>query len=269
MIGNLCKKGHFLCQNACNFLVIQCRNAGHSKWQNIKHIKGLKDAEKSQTFGKIGRHMKVAVAEGGSTDPKSNLKLAQIIEQAKRANMPQATIASILKSSQADKSGAKSHLIEIKGPGSCIILCEVFTSNLNQLKQSIATSLKKTGAKFGDGGGMHIFEEKGIIEAEIPENLLGKAEEMIIESATDHAIESGAEDVRIDDKTLLFLCGKSNLNSVVTELENFKYKVTSASVEFIPLKTQSLQEMELQSCANLYERLQNMPELVKLTDNIA
>lgn len=43
-----------------------------------------------------------------------NLKLHQIIEQAKRANMPNASIQSILKSCLADKTQAKSHLLEIK-----------------------------------------------------------------------------------------------------------------------------------------------------------
>lgn len=38
------------------------RYAGHSKWQNIKHTKGEKDAQRADTFTKLGRYMKVAVA---------------------------------------------------------------------------------------------------------------------------------------------------------------------------------------------------------------
>lgn len=37
------------------------RYAGHSKWQNIKHIKGEKDAQRSEIFTKLGRYMRVAV----------------------------------------------------------------------------------------------------------------------------------------------------------------------------------------------------------------
>lgn len=43
-----------------NSLIIK-RFAGHSKWANIKHIKGLKDAERSKVFTKLGRQIKVAV----------------------------------------------------------------------------------------------------------------------------------------------------------------------------------------------------------------
>lgn len=37
------------------------RYAGHSKWQNIRHIKGEKDAQRAQLFTKLGRQMKGAV----------------------------------------------------------------------------------------------------------------------------------------------------------------------------------------------------------------
>jgi hypothetical protein len=37
------------------------RNAGHSKWANIKHIKAAKDAEKSLTFQKVAQLIRLAV----------------------------------------------------------------------------------------------------------------------------------------------------------------------------------------------------------------
>jgi len=37
------------------------RNAGHSKWANIKHIKAAKDAQKSVTFQKMAQLIRLAV----------------------------------------------------------------------------------------------------------------------------------------------------------------------------------------------------------------
>jgi hypothetical protein len=37
------------------------RNAGHSKWANIKHIKAAKDAQKSLTFQKMAQLIRLAV----------------------------------------------------------------------------------------------------------------------------------------------------------------------------------------------------------------
>lgn len=37
------------------------RNAGHSKWANIKHIKATKDAQKSVTFQKMAQLIRLAI----------------------------------------------------------------------------------------------------------------------------------------------------------------------------------------------------------------
>lgn len=37
------------------------RNAGHSKWANIKHIKAGKDAQKSVIFQKMSRLIRLAI----------------------------------------------------------------------------------------------------------------------------------------------------------------------------------------------------------------
>lgn len=61
MFKNLAKK----CFNIHEIVTVSNqvikRYAGHSKWQNIKHIKGEKDAQRSLLFTKLGRMMKVAV----------------------------------------------------------------------------------------------------------------------------------------------------------------------------------------------------------------
>lgn len=38
------------------------RFAGHSKWQNIRHIKQEKDAERSAIFKSLATRMKIAIA---------------------------------------------------------------------------------------------------------------------------------------------------------------------------------------------------------------
>lgn len=91
-----------------------------------------------------------------------------------------------------------------------------------------------------------------------------------MESATDHAIESGAEDVKLlDDGYLQFTCGKSNVSAVAAKLEEMGYKVTSASVEFLPLQLTALQDAEMDQCKKLYDKLEALPEVTRLADNIA
>ncbi len=38
-----------------------CVFAGHSKWANIKHTKGLKDGQRALEFGRLSRMIRMAV----------------------------------------------------------------------------------------------------------------------------------------------------------------------------------------------------------------
>lgn len=112
----------------------------------------------------------------------------------------------------------------------------------------------------------HLFEHKGVIEtkAENAANL-----DVIVEKATEHAIEAGAEDVRLEGETLQFICDPKAFMSVQNNLEQLGYKITYSNVDFVPIKLQSLTENEIDTCAVLYEKLEKIPEVVKLYDNIA
>lgn len=114
---------------------------------------------------------------------------------------------------------------------------------------------------------MYCFQEKGIIEVAVDSE---KPEDELLETSTEHAIEAGAEDVKFIVKNVLqFSCGKSNLSSVVAELEKLGYKITNASVEYIPIKYQNVQDSDLETCQSLYQKLEALPEVVRLFDNIA
>ncbi|ENN81703.1 hypothetical protein YQE_01908, partial [Dendroctonus ponderosae] len=215
--------------------LIAKRFAGHSKWANIRHVKGTKDAQRGLLFGKLSRQIKVAVTEGGSIDPTKNPKLKQIIDQCKRFNMPSATMQSVLKSCSADKTVMKLCTFDFK-------------------------------AKFIDGSGLHLFEEKGIIQAE-NETLSSKPEEEQLEMATEHAIESNAEEVTVEDKIFSFLCNKDHFAQAQDNLEKFGYQIITASVDYIPQKTQRLNESEFAAYEKLMGKLYEMTEVVRVFDN--
>lgn len=112
-----------------------------------------------------------------------------------------------------------------------------------------------------------LFTEKGIIEAEF------KASEdssEALEKATDDAIEVGAEDVvAIENNILQFLCGHTNLRSVTTGLEGRGYNVLSATIEYLPLQYQKLNDKDMETYEKLHEKLEKVPEVVRIINNIA
>lgn len=121
-------------------------------------------------------------------------------------------------------------------------------------------------AKFIEGSGLHLFEEKGIIQAE-NETLCSKPEEEQLEIATDHAIESNAEEVEVEDKIFCFLCNKDHFAQAQDNLEKLGYKIIAASVDYIPQKTQLLNESEFAAYEKLISKLYEMTEVVRVFDN--
>lgn len=51
----------FLKNAAAKIHVSSSKLAGHSKWANIKHIKGLKDAQRAAQFARLSRFIRMAV----------------------------------------------------------------------------------------------------------------------------------------------------------------------------------------------------------------
>ncbi|XP_012255420.2 translational activator of cytochrome c oxidase 1 isoform X1 [Athalia rosae] len=240
------------------------RYAGHSKWANIKHDKAIKDAKRALNFNKLRRMMSVAIAEGRNANPANNLKLAQIIEHAKKSNMPMSSIKDVLAKAQAVKEATKTGIQEIRGPGGCIVLVEYATDNLVAFKQNLNTLLRKTSCSSADSGAQHLFERKGIVTTEIKGNL---------GTAVEDAIQVDAEDVVEgtdgDDKEFQFLCEPGLVFKVKQKLLDLNYTVKSSSVQYIPYKMIDLSDSDLELAAALCDKLTAIEDVIVLHDNIA
>lgn len=59
--------------------------AGHNKWSKVKHKKKFTDLEKSRTIHKYVTLITSAIKAGGGPDPDSNVRLAGVIESARKA----------------------------------------------------------------------------------------------------------------------------------------------------------------------------------------
>ncbi|BES94379.1 DUF28 [Nesidiocoris tenuis] len=245
---------------------VSVRNAGHSKWANIRHIKGEKDLEKSKLITFTLQRIRTAIQEGGSANPDHNIHLAQIIEVAKKKNVPIATIQSCLKNAQADKSNPKILWFEIRGPRNCFLIAQALCEHPKKSKDMMSSIIRRNGVQWADNVGKSMFEQKGIIVATVPEGSTGDP----MEKAVDDAIECGAEEVEPTDQTgeLVFFCSLQDMNIVRTKLESKNYKVISAEFEFIPKMTVALNDQETEVMAKLMNKIDEHPDVVKVYTNI-
>jgi YebC/PmpR family DNA-binding regulatory protein len=163
--------------------------AGHSHWSKIKRAKGATDAKRGKVWSKISR--KIIIAAKGGGDPRDNLSLRYVIEEAKAANMPRDTIEkAILKGT--GELGAENYeaaTYEGYGPGGIAILIEALTNNRSRTAPDLRAIFERADGNLGLSGSVAFqFTKQGIIGIKSD----AVAEDKLLEAALD----AGAEDVR-------------------------------------------------------------------------
>ncbi|XP_076033558.1 putative transcriptional regulatory protein Teth514_1449 isoform X2 [Oratosquilla oratoria] len=246
-------------QNASLTPVIKRTMAGHSKWANIRHTKAAKDMERQKVFSKMTRLIKLAIKEGGGTDPKLNSSLARAIEQARGSNMPNTSIQNALKSAQKGQDNAQSYRMEYRGPAGSFFLVDILSDNLRRTKIELSTTLKKLMVEEVQGSAGHLFEEKGVI-------ITNKSKS--IEEAMDHAIDIGVEDVTLEDEGLKFLCAPEEFVKVKQSLEALDYATEYASVDFLPVQPVSVPDTYMEEIDKIVKRIEDNDDVIKVHLNI-
>uniref|UniRef100_A0A8D8G650 Probable transcriptional regulatory protein Teth514_1449 n=1 Tax=Culex pipiens TaxID=7175 RepID=A0A8D8G650_CULPI len=241
--------------------------AGHSKWQNIRHIKALNDGRKSTLFIKLARQMRLAMQAGGP-NPAVNATLRAAIDEALKKNMPNSTIQGVLKKFATQQSAAqlKKFTVEIKAFDQVNLICVLYTDRFTQLKMEMATTLRKNFSNFSEV--KHMFDEQGYVEAIASEN---KAGSDLLSACTEDAIEAGAEDVEImneESRLIRFLCDPNEIDRVRTQLEKLGYAVEHSEHAFFPKSTIKLNPDATEAYEKLKEKLQAMDGVEDLYDNV-
>lgn len=239
--------------------------AGHSKWQNIRHIKALTDGRKSVLFIKLGRQIRLAIQAGGP-NPAVNTALRATIDEALKQNMPNSTIQGILKKSAQNTGQLKKFTLEIKAFDQINMICVLYTDRFTQLKIEMATTLRKNFSVFSDV--KQLFDEQGYLEAIAPENV---PTEELLSVCTEHAIEVGAEDVEVmdkDSKLIRFLCDPIDVDRVKNQLEKLSYTVEHSEHAFFPRSTIKLNPDAAEAYEKLKEKLKAIDGVEDLYDNV-
>lgn len=131
--------------------------AGHSKWKQIKHKKESLDKGRSRLFSKLTNIIQVAARDGA--DPQFNPVLRNAIAQAKRQNLPQATIERAVQKAK-ERDGLESLLVEAYGPEGTGLLIEAITDNRNRTVNELKSLFKSYETKLAEPGSLSWAFEK-------------------------------------------------------------------------------------------------------------
>lgn len=247
------------------------RYAGHSHWQNIRHIKAAKDAHKMSMTDKYMRIIEVAVKSGGgSTDPKLNRALAHAIENAKKTQV--VSNASI---EQAIRRGAgidkpknlKSANYEIVMEHGVLLVLDVETGNISKFGNELKQILKKHTCRQARGV-KEQFQQKGFVRVSGRED----GGTLDPDTALEVGIEHGAEDVvEIDGESKMceFLCHPNDYFALSKALTSNGYVIAECGLKFVPHVPITVPEEHLEVVVKLCDELERHSDIVAVHTNIA
>ena len=243
--------------------------SGHSHCKTVKRVKDAHDAERGKIFSKLARMISVTVKDGA--DPALNSKLRQVLDEAKRFNMPKDKVERAIKRGTGEIEGGKLEEItyEAFGPGGVAIIIECITDNKNRTLSEVKHVLQKYNGKLAESGSVKwLFEKKGIIILQISdEETSPNKDRASIELI---AIESGAEDINYDEEeNILEIYTKTEeLEKVKENLIDKKIEVDSSRLGWIPKNQVDVEKKEKITCEKVCEEMDEKDDVQNIYSNL-
>jgi len=141
-------------------------------------------AQKSKLYAKYGKQIYV-VAKNGVPEPDANPALRNLIEKAKRDQVPTHVIEkAIEKAKGGGGEDFASARYEGYGPGGCSVIVDCLTDNPNRTITDVRNCFTKTASKLGSTGAVsHLFDHMTIL------SFKGQDEETVLEAMLDAGID--------------------------------------------------------------------------------
>ena len=235
--------------------------SGHSKWNSIKHQKGVTDARRGQLFTKLTREIIVAVREGG-TNPDTNFRLRLSVQKARDSNMPMDNIERSIKKGSGELEGVTltELVLEGYGPSGIAILVEALTDNRNRTIQDVRSTFTKHGGSLGENGCVSwIFDARGLISV--------KAAGLDADDLALNAIDAGADDVKIEGDYVEIYTMPEDLFTVRSALETKNIPIASAELLKVPKTMVQLDDKAAMQTMKLLEKLEELDDMQHVYSN--
>ena len=235
--------------------------AGHSKWANIQHRKGAQDKKRGKLFTKQIREITVAAKKGGG-DPDANPRLRLAIDKATAQSLPKDNLERAIKRGAGELDGADYQEIRYEGygPGGTAVMVDCLTDNRNRTVAEVRHAFSKFGGNLGaDGSVNYLFNHVG--QLLYPD---GVDEHAIMEAA----IESGAEDIVVDDEgSIEVLTEPAEFEQVRDAMRKAGFDPESAQLTMRASTNSELDVNDAASMVKLLETLEDLDDVQEVYSN--
>jgi len=235
--------------------------SGHSKWSTIKRKKGAKDAARSKIWSRLTREIIVAAKLGGG-EAESNSRLRSAILAARAQNVPNANIDRAIKRGTGEIEGASYEEVNFEGygPGGVAVLVETQTDNRNRTTAEVRHVFSKYNGNLGTNGCVsYLFERKGLITLD--------GERVDLDTATDVAIEVGAEDVEQDQDGIVITTSFADYGAVQAALQEKGLPIISAEIVQQPASTVRVTGRDALTLLKLIDALDELDDVSRVSAN--
>ena len=226
--------------------------SGHSKWATIKRSKGKADAARGKVFNRLIREITIAARMGGG-DKDGNPRLRSAIASARAANMPNKNVDTAILKGTGQLEGVTYEEItwEGYGPSGVAILVDTMTDNRNRTVAEVRHMLTRHGGNMGATNSVNwMFKLKGLII--VPKD--ARDEESLMEVV----LESGAEDMTVEDDAYEITTSPETFEAVRQALEKIGVVPTTAEITKIP---ENVVQLDVDSIVKVLKLVDGLDDL--------
>jgi YebC/PmpR family DNA-binding regulatory protein len=234
--------------------------AGHSHWANIKRQKGRNDAKRGKVWSKIAR--KIIIAAKGGGDPRDNLSLRYVIDEAKAANMPRDTIQNAIKKGTGELGTENYENVQYEGygPHGVAIMIDGLTNNRARTAGELRMIFEKNGGNFGSSGSVAFqFTKRGVITI--------KAESIEEDNLMELALEAGAEDVTNEGEAFIVLTTPTGFHKVRDAIAAANIAIEASEITHIPTTNVAIDEETAKRVLKLIDDLEDNDDVQSVAHN--
>lgn len=236
--------------------------SGHSKWATIKRKKAATDAARGKVFTRIIKEITIAARDGGG-NPEGNPRLRLAIQSAKASNMPQDNITRAIKKGTGELEGVRYEEInyEAYAPHGVAVLIESVTDNRNRTVAELRHLISRHNGNLGESGSVAwMFERKGVI--------LVKKENHTENELMEIILDAGADDLTDEAEFFEITTSVENFEKVRKAVEEKKFGIDSASLQFVAKNTIKLDEKGVEDVVKFVEAIEEHDDVQNVYSNL-
>jgi YebC/PmpR family DNA-binding regulatory protein len=235
--------------------------SGHSKWATIRRKKGALDAKRGKMFTMLIKEIQVAARSGGG-DEGSNPRLRSAVTTARAANMPNDNIKKAVLRGTGELPGVTYEEITYEGygPGGVAVIVECMTDNKQRTVSEVRHIFSKYNGSLAENGAVSwMFESKGVLEFD--------ASVMNEDAMMEHVLESGADDMKVEDSTYEVICSMKAFPEVVAYFTKKGIAYESAEISKVPQSLVKVEGKDVKTLMKLMDALDEIDDVQKVWAN--